>query len=107
MKRAEVFIVRSLAGAALVTCFLAMNGCGKGTPRGLATTDLIGTWLEIPETAETPRNNRVVKVARLSPKMRKLTFNADGTYKIELAEPDGTVVDAGKSVTGTWKIEAD
>lgn len=96
---------RLLVATALLGSFALFQGCGKGEAKPLTSQDFVGSWLEVRDDTAMQQNQRVVKVERLSDKLRKLTLNADGTFKIELAEPDGSVADAGKALSGTWKLD--
>ncbi len=92
----------SLGAAVLLATTTSLVGCGRAKPAPLKSDQFLGTWIELPDAL--PKSNRVATPKRASPKMRKITLNADGTFKMELADNNGNVSET-KNITGQWKLE--
>ncbi|MBU0639039.1 MAG: hypothetical protein KKB50_09260 [Planctomycetes bacterium] len=102
-----------IAGLLIVAGLVTFAGCGKDN-RVAETVDqkqLAGTWLEIPPEPVDPKKpgqgRRTIQYDRPTPKLRQLTFNDDGTFKLVLCEPGGGAADEKSYAEGTWKYSAE
>ncbi len=73
-------------------------GCSK-SKSAPDSGKLVGSWVEVNEQAS-PRMKPPENTS-----MRKLTINADKTFKLEVCNPDGTPI-AGQTASGNWKQDA-
>ncbi|MGE0479557.1 MAG: hypothetical protein AB7Q17_03695 [Phycisphaerae bacterium] len=88
----------------LASAWAGLAGCSRGGPK-VSGQDLVGTWQEIPSEAPANQGARFANVPRLVPELRRLTFAADGTFKLVLTKADGTPLDESKAVEGKWRFE--
>lgn len=81
-----------------------LGGCSKKAPAKLDPKKVEGTWVELVDTNQAS-SRRMAPVAP-RPYTRKLTINADKTFKMELCDKSGNPI-AGKAISGTWEYGAD
>lgn len=101
------FHCKSLVIALLLAACAPLLGCGDKIPppgpNGIKEKAFIGTWRE--ETGKDIGQSMVFG-SDATP-LRQVTFGADGTFKMIFVKKDGTQVDAGKFVEGTWAVSGD
>lgn len=90
------------------TCVLlvaSLVGCDKSAPgEAFNEAGTIGTWIEVADVADPGRSIREVVPTKPKKELRRLTINADKTFKLVVATPDGKA-DESKSIEGTWRID--
>lgn len=75
---------------------LGLTGCGKKQPTTVTKDALVGTWIEVRAPGgelSTGRGSEATRFAGKTPNLRKITINADGTFRMVLVTPDGKPVD--------------
>ena len=95
-------------GVAALVSFLSMAGCGGGgSGSGQSDSDIIGTWNEDRPVADNaPRLRGRPEITFISPNLRRISFNADHSFKLIVCTPDGSPVAEAKDITGTWELSA-
>jgi len=94
--------------AAGLTSLMGCDKSGGSAPREIDPQAVVGTWLEVRESASAGEGNiRRATGEWESDNIRQITLNADNTFKLIVCKPSGSPLDATKSIEGTWKAEGE
>lgn len=81
---------------------ILLAGCGKSKPVAPGVDAYAGTWLEAREAAT---GGRFAPPEPKTPNLRRMTINADKSFKMEMVTPGGAATNPPEAVSGTWDFQ--